>query len=237
MKKFKAKLVEYQEIQHLRDLWSKGMGGREQIFIPLGAAIVSFFLTFSLKFYLESPKIGIYFLLIGWGLFSLVMVYWRYLSHHVDQQIVGMYPRMLELEKDLEMETQASYYFRNLNQESKNYLARELGNVTSTEVNNWDYCTFKNYIRNQNLNKKPHDYLLSVWDKFKNHSVTSRGHAYGNILIASIIGIWLVIDGVVIWHAIDEGLILKTGYIYKTYIVLVIIAVFSLYQFYVRIVK
>lgn len=197
--KFKAKLVEYQEIQHLRDFWSRGMATREQIFIPLGAVIVSFFWTF----YLTSPNNStrIYFPIIGWVLFFAIMSYWRYLSDHVDQQIVGMYPRMLELEKDLGMEVQGSYYFGNLNRESKNYLAKELGNVTDTVVNNWDYRDLKDHIHKQKLTEEPHDYLLRVWKKFKKNSVTRRGHAFEEKLITLIIVIWFLIDVWLIFRA------------------------------------
>lgn len=214
-KEFEAKLVEYQELQHLRDIWSKGMGAREQIFIPLGAAIVSFFVTVYLKSLDgSSPDVKIYFLFIGWALFSLIMFYWRYLSHIVDQQIVGMYPRMLELESQLGMEMQASYYYRNLNLKAKNRLAEIVSGLTCEELKKWDYRKFKRYL-SANKSNSPYYYLLKVWDDFvsvnnapwfnkflarccrvhlMNYSVTSRGHAIQNVIIGCMIGFWLTID-------------------------------------------
>jgi hypothetical protein len=197
----KAKLVEYQEIQHLRDLWSKGMATWGQILLPISFAIVSYFL----KMYIDSGNDK--FLWVGWLLFLFVMLFWRVEVYLIDQQIVGLYPRLLEIESDCEMEAQASYYFRNLNRDAKNYLAKRLcddvDNVTCTELRNWDYRALRKYISNKGMAKKPHDYLLEVWDEFKhdkwaswlpsvNYSVTGRGHIWKNFIIVIVIVIWFV---------------------------------------------
>lgn len=71
-------------------------------------------------------------------LFTLCMVYWRWVVHHIDRQIVGMYLRMIELEKERKMETQTAYYYRNLNKKSIKYLASKL-EVPFDELKNQDF--------------------------------------------------------------------------------------------------
>ncbi|MEA1893981.1 MAG: hypothetical protein U9N36_02015 [Euryarchaeota archaeon] len=112
---------EYEEIQKLRQLWSRAIMTWNQIMIPLCAAIITFFVTQLLKF--KEIGWGFQFLLFGWILFTALIIYWRFLVHHIDHNIVGMYPRILELEKEKGMETQADYYFRDLNKKSKKKLA------------------------------------------------------------------------------------------------------------------
>ena len=52
----KHMIEEYERIQHLRELWSKAIMTWGQIFVPLGAGIVTFFTT-------QLPN----FLEKGWG--------------------------------------------------------------------------------------------------------------------------------------------------------------------------
>lgn len=206
------KLEEYKEIQHRREFLSKSMQTWGQIFIPLSTAIVSFFVAqFLMSNTTTLSTLNIWFLWVGWGSFLLAMVYWRSVVHHIDQQIVGMYPRMLELEKDLKFQIQASYYLRNLNPEAKKYLA-DLIKVPYEDLKNWDYRALKKHFLTNKLDSIYHN-LLKVWDwfvleenapftyklstiilgiRFVNYSVTSRGHRRQNVIITLLIVIWFV---------------------------------------------
>ena len=140
-------IEEYKELQYLRGLWSSGMGGWGNIFVPLAAAIFAFFVTQ----YLTTDCSGnnVIFLWVGWVLFLVVMLYWRLTVHHIDQQIVAMYPRMLELEGILGMEMQSSYYFNNLREKAKISLANKI-NISYDELKKWDYRIYKKHAALKN---------------------------------------------------------------------------------------
>lgn len=127
---------EYEQLQRLRELWSRAIMTWSQVFIPLGAGIIALFVTQLPNF--ASQGWSTPFLFVGWMLFTLCMVYWRWVVHHIDRQIVGMYLRMIELEKERKMETQTAYYYRNLNKKSIKYLASKL-EVPFDELKNQDF--------------------------------------------------------------------------------------------------
>lgn len=172
---------EYEQLHQLRELWSKAVMTWAQIFVPLGAAIIAFFVIQLPDF--ADRGWAIHFLFIGWFLFFLCMVYWRLVAHHIDRQIVGMYPRMLELEKEKGMETQTAYYYRNLNKKSIKYLANKLG-VKFNELKNRNFRQFKSKAA---LKGDPHDFVLDVWDKFLHKSVKSRGHMPQDVIVGILI--------------------------------------------------
>ncbi|HEC93042.1 MAG TPA: hypothetical protein ENI51_08650 [Candidatus Atribacteria bacterium] len=178
---------EYEQLQRLRELWSRAIMTWGQIFIPLGAAIIAFFVTQLLDF--ANRGWATPFLFIGWTLFSLCMIYWRWIVHQIDRQIVGMYPRMLELEKERKMETQAAYYYRNLNKKSIKYLANKL-EIPFEELKNKDFREFKRKVAQKGDN--PYDFLLDVWDKFLYDSVTSRGHSFQDWVVGILIVVLLI---------------------------------------------
>jgi hypothetical protein len=152
-----------------------------QIFIPLGAAIISFFLT-QLPDFVDREWATL-FLCIGWGLLALCMIYWRWIVHRIDRQIVGLYPRILELEKERKMETQTSYYYRNLHIRSIRHLANMLG-ICPNELKNKDLRDFK---RKMNQKGDPYELLLAVWDKYLHKSVTSRSHYMQDFVVFIIL--------------------------------------------------
>ena len=92
---------EYKLIQELRELWSQAIMDWLRLMVPIGAVL---FGLFSYIGYLdELRKLSLVWLLpiLGWGIFVTVLVTWRIVVCHIDKQIVGMYPRMLELEQGL----------------------------------------------------------------------------------------------------------------------------------------
>ena len=181
---------EYEEIQKLRQLWSHGIMTWNQIMIPLCAAIITFFVTQLPKF--MEKGWGFYFLLFGWTLFTMVVLYWRSLVHHIDFNIVGMYPRMLELEKEKNMETQADYYYRNLSNKSKKYLENKF-NLGSNELKNYNFRQFKDKVIENNKEDNPIDILLGLWDEYGWNSVNSRGHGIQNLMFGILIIIFLIL--------------------------------------------
>ena len=177
---------EYEQLHRLRELWSRAIMIWGQIFIPLGAAIIAFFVTQIPDFANRGWTTP--FLFIGWALFSVCMMYWRWIVHQIDRQIVGLYPRMLELEKERKMETQTAYYYRNLNKKSIRHLASKLG-IPFDELKNQDFREFKRKVGQKG---DPHDFLLDVWDKFRHNSVTSRGHNFQDWIVGVLIVIFLL---------------------------------------------
>jgi len=174
---------EYEQLHRLRELWSRAIMTWDQIFIPLGAAIIAFFVTQLPDF--ANRGWATPFLFIGWALFSLCMIYWRWVVHQIDKQIVRMYPRMLELEKERKMETQTAYYYRNLNKKSIKYLA----NTLRIQLENQDFREFKKKVAQKG---DPHDFLLNVWDNFLQNSVTSRGHSFQDGVVGILIVVFLI---------------------------------------------
>lgn len=181
---------EYEEIQKLRQLWSHAIMTWNQIMIPLCAAIITFFVSQLPKFIEKSW--GFSFLLVGWTLFTMVVLYWRSLVHHIDFNIVGMYPRMLELEREKNMETQADYYYRNLSKKSKKYLGNKL-NLMSNEFKDYKFRQFKDKVRENNNENNPIDLLLELWDEYGWNSVNSRGHGIQNLMFVILIIIFLIL--------------------------------------------
>lgn len=177
---------EYEQLHRLRELWSRAIMTWGQIFIPLGAAIIAFFVTRLPDFVNRGWATP--FLFVGWALFSLCMIYWRWIVHQIDGQIVGMYPRMLELEKERKMETQTAYYYRNLNKKSIRYLANMLG-IPFNELKNQDFREFKRKVAQKG---DPHDFLLDVWDKFLRNSVTRRGYSFQDWVVGILIVVFLI---------------------------------------------
>lgn len=169
---------EYEEIQKLRQLWSGAIMTWNQIMIPLCAAIIAFFVTQLPEF--KKIGLGFQFLLFGWILLTTIIIYYRLLVHHIDFNIVGMYPRMLELEKEKGMEIQADYYYRNLNNNSKKYLAK-IAKIEINQMEKFKFRDFKEKIKEINHEETAIDLLLKNWDKFGWNSVTGRGHGIQDI--------------------------------------------------------
>lgn len=169
---------EYEQIQRLRELWSRAIMTWGQVFLPLGAAIVAFFVTQSRT---DASGWDFQLLFIGWLLFSACMGYWRWVVHHIDEQIVGMYPSMLRLDKDRKWEMQTRYYYGHLHKRSLRLLSQEL--KLGDEARRYE--DFKSIA--QSHGKDHYELLLKVWGTYDRYSVTSRGHAPQDAIVLGVV--------------------------------------------------
>jgi len=181
---------EYERIQRIWEARSRHIMTWGQVFIPLGAGIVALFIS-QLGTFVDRGW-GFGFLLSGWFLLFLCMGYWRWVVHYIDRQIVGMYPRMLELERIRGMETQTLYYFNNLHRRGRQELANVLG-MEYKEVEDLTYRRFREKVSEQQGNVQ--DILFTVWDRLDHRSVTSRGHVPQDWVVGIIL---LMLLGVII---------------------------------------
>jgi len=178
-----ASMGEYKQVQRLRELWSRSIMTWGQVFIPLGAVIIGFFAS-QAQVGTISPNFEL--LLIGWGLFTICMIYWRWVVHHLDEQIIGLYPVMLRLDSTNNWDTQTRYFFNNLANRSREYLRTELGLEHRPE----DYDTFVEETRRQRCDH--YSLLLSVWREYGRNSVADKGHKIQDIAVLIVIVLFLV---------------------------------------------
>lgn len=165
---------EYKEIQELRKLWTDSINKWNQIFIPLSFAVFSIFLALIPDFLKEEDNMKYFIvLIIGGILLSSFLGFWRKNCHRIDKEIVAFYPRLLELEKNLNFDLQSSYFFRHLSKSSKEILIKKLGKKIE-DLEKWDYTKFKRIVTEKNIN--PKDLLLEIWESNHYYSVGSRGH-------------------------------------------------------------
>lgn len=176
---------EYQEVQRLRELWSKAIMTWGQVLIPLGAAIIAFFVSQAAPEGFSTSDFCI--LMIGWFVFAICMVYWRWVVHHLDEQIAELYPIFLRIEKANNWDTNTRYYFNNLAGRSRRHLRHELG------LESWprEYDDFVEAVRPKRLDH--YGFLLSICREFGIHSVMDRGHKIQDIAIFAIIVLFLIL--------------------------------------------
>ncbi|WP_456400579.1 hypothetical protein [Persephonella sp.] len=179
IEKTSVSLEEYRYLQNLRESWARSITIWNQIFIPLGAGILAFFLS-QIKNFGNSYYI---FLFLGWGIFSLCLLYWRWVVHHIDKQIVNLYPRIIELEKELKIEIYTAYFYKNLSKRSIKYLSEKL-KIPQSELRKKDFRYFKK-ISQPTFNH--YDLIIEVWDTYFFKSVSSRGHLFQDILTIFVI--------------------------------------------------
>ena len=173
---------EYRQVQRLRELWMRSVMTWGQVFIPLGAAIVAFFAVQS-GVGIGEPELAL--LLVGWFLLVVCMAYWRWMVHHIDSQIVSLYPMTLRLESELKWEAQSRSYFNHLNGRSREYLRDQLGLERSPKA----YEELVDEARNQS--RDHYTLLMSVWREYGGHSVSPRGHRTQDFAILGLVLILL----------------------------------------------
>ncbi|MFC2002919.1 hypothetical protein ACFLV4_03115 [Chloroflexota bacterium] len=178
---------EYEQIQRLRELRTRSIETWGRIFIPLGAGIIALFVSQLDKF--VNRGWGFVFLFTGWMLLLICMAYWRWVVHHIDEQIVGMYPRMLELEREGGIETQTIYHFNNLHRHGRQELARTLG----VEYAHLEVLTYRQVRERVAPLDDMQDILLNVWDQLGHRSLTSRGHVGQDWAVAIILFVLLAV--------------------------------------------
>ncbi len=175
---------EYKEIQHLRDLWSRGLMTWGQIFIPLILTVLIVAISQLPNF--KEQNWGTQYLFLVWMILTIFIIYWRGVVHHIDKTIVWFYPRMLELEKETGMHLHSLYFFHNINKDAKKILAKKV-NKEFKELNDMDYAEFRDTVISQG--KNPQQLLLEIWKtpttKF-HKSVTRRGHGIQELILILI---------------------------------------------------
>jgi len=184
-------IKEYEQVQRLRDLWSRNIMTWGQVFVPLGAAIIAFF---ALQGGAGTGAPNFVLLMLGWGLFTICTVYWRWVVHHIDEQIVGLYPVMLRLESINNWDIHTRYFFNNLAKRSRDYLCHQLG------LEHWtnDYDEFVEETRRQGRDQ--YGSLLSVWREYGYNSVSDRGHKIQDIAVFIVVVLLLIL---VLWIRAD----------------------------------
>ncbi|QLH04769.1 hypothetical protein C5F49_05160 [Nitrosopumilus oxyclinae] len=170
---------EYAELQKLRALWSKAIIQRDYIFIPLVLGIVSVSLSQLPNF---PPEWRFVFLVFEGILLTFAMAYWRYLTRMTDKGIVGLYGRMMELEKKDGMDTQTQYYYRYLKDEHRGKINKEVG----LEKDNVNFSKFRE-MSTKIKEGYHYDLLLGIWNDLEFNSVKPRGHEIHNAFAISLI--------------------------------------------------
>jgi len=181
---------EYEGTQRLQELWTRSIMTWGQVLIPLGVVIIAFFVTQAGV----SERGGHYWdfklLIIGWGLFAICMVFWRWVVHNLDERIVGLYPILLRIEKTNKWDTYTRYYFNNLANRSRRHIRHILG----LERLPTDYDDFVDEARHQGLDQ--YGLLLSVWREYGWNSAGDRGHKIQDIAVFSLLVLFLIL---VLW--------------------------------------
>lgn len=185
---------EHEHIQRLRDLWSRSIMGWLNAMVPLGGGLFGLF-SYLGQGTSVSRSYSWLLPILGWLIFATVMITWRIAVRSIDQQIVAVYPRILELEQQLGWGTHAIYFYNNLSTRGRAELqriVRQCGtdlNILRINLNvqghrqRADYRQFAQAVTGWH---RPHDLLLEVWDRLGTRSVGDRGHGVQNIAVAIV---------------------------------------------------
>ncbi len=183
---------EYEQVQRMREMWSRSIMIWGQVLIPLGAAIIAFFVSIASAGGFDSSDFS--FLFVGWAVFSICMFYWRWIVYHINKQIVGLYPIMLRLEKEKKWDIHLRYYFANLSNISRKYLRHTLGleNVPR------DFDDFVAEVKHGS--KDEYGLLSAIWSQYGTYSV-DLGHRKQNSGVVILIVLFLVLVLWTVWGA------------------------------------
>ena len=185
---------EYEELQKLRALWSKAIITRDYIFIPLVMGIVAVSLSQLPNFPVEWR---IPFLVFEGILLTASALYWRSLSRSTDKEIVRLYGRMIELEKQNEMDIQTKYFYANLKSEHRKDINKKIG----LDDKNSNFSKFKEAAEAKQKNYH-YDLLLEKWNQHEYESVGTRGHIIHEVFAGSLIGAyWFVVVIVAVYFS------------------------------------
>lgn len=175
---------EYEHIQDLRQTWSGFIMGWLGIMVPVAAAFDG---LFSYIGKVSNFSYSWVFPLLGWLIFVIPLITWRVVVHHIDQQIVGLYPRMLELEQQPQRQwhTQGIYYFNNLTNQARHFLLEHILALPGDQARIINYQQYRDICSSNG--QDPRGLLLNIWDCFLGHqSVTSRGHLIQHVAVGII---------------------------------------------------
>jgi len=188
---------EYVELQKLRVLWSKAIINREYIFIPLVLGIISVSLSQLPNF---PPEWRLAFLIFEGILLTSAVIYWRCLTSVTDKEIVGLYGRMLEIEKSDKMDTQTQYYYRHLKSEYRKEINKKIG----LDLDNSNFVKFREMAEAKQEGYH-YDLLLDVWNELEFDSVDKRGHKiHDAFAIGIIVAYWVTFA--VFWLVFSESI-------------------------------
>lgn len=183
--KEKKAFEEYQHIQELRKLWSGAIMDWVRVGIPVGGALFGFFSYLPYLQQIRDFHCSWLLPLLGWLIFVIPMILWRVVAHHIDLQIVRMYPRMLELERELGWVTHATYYYNNLRRQARESL-EDMLRIPRGILRNQNYQQYEQRCRGR---RKPISLLLDAWNSYDNQghrSVTSRGHIPQDVAVSFV---------------------------------------------------
>lgn len=166
---------EYNQIQQRRQLFSGFIMDWLRVMVPVGGGLFGFFSWLGQRLAQDTSQSYFWLLpLFGWLLFAIAMITWRAVVHHIDRQIVAMYPRMLELEQRRGWFVDTIYYYNNLSR----HAGRVLMGFVQLQDDQPERRNFRLYVNAcRRSGQDPHDLLLRVWDQLGYRSVGSRGHA------------------------------------------------------------
>ena len=174
-------LEEYKHLEETRKFRSQHIMDWMRIGMPVGGALFALFSIIGESWLL---------ILLGWILFITPIITWRFAVCHIDRQIVPMYPRMLEIERELRWTTNTVYYYNNLSRQARRNLEDRLG-VDEGWINDHD---FRQYLR-QCGDRDSYNLLLETWDRNRGRrSVGSRGPDIQNIAAISLV----VVTGIIV---------------------------------------
>lgn len=183
---------EYEQVQRVREMWSRSIMIWGQVLIPLGAAIIAFFVSIASTGGFDGSDFS--FLIIGWAVFSLCMFYWRWIVYNINKQIVGLYPIMLRIEKEKKWDIHLRYYFGNLSNISRKDLRHTLG----LEEMPRDFDDFVAEVKHGG--KDMYGLLSAIWSQYGTYSV-DIGHRKQNSGVVILIVLFLVLVLWTIWGA------------------------------------
>jgi hypothetical protein len=163
-----------------------------QVLIPLGAAIVAFFVSIASAGGFDGSDFS--FLIVGWAVFSICMFYWRWIVYNINKQIVGLYPIMLRIEKEKKWDIHLRYYFANLSNISREYLRHTLG----LEQKPKDFDEFVAEVKHGG--KDVYGLFSAIWSKYGAYSVNT-GHRIQNSGVVILIVLSLVLVLWTVWGA------------------------------------
>jgi len=129
------------------------------------------------------------FLIFEGLLLTFSALYWRWLSLATDNGIVGLYGRMLELEKEKKMDIHTKYYYSYLKSEHR----KEINNKIGIDNNNTNFANFRNAAESKREGYH-YDILIEKWNELERESVTQRGHEIHNAFsIGLVVAYWLLL--------------------------------------------
>lgn len=187
-------MEEYEQTIKLRELWTRSIMIWGQVLIPLGAAIIAFFVYLTARDGFSSNDFST--LLIGWFLFAICMFYWRWIVHHLDEQTIELYPVIIKLESEKKWETNTRYFYNHLSEKSKKRLTHELGMESLPNI----YDDFVDEVSKKSKVKKVSEkgadqYVLlrDCWRRYGIKAVSDRGHKPQDIAVDIIITLLLLL--------------------------------------------